>query len=81
MWGAGGDGQRLEESSGFPRWCLVVKNPPVNAGDARDSSSIPGLGRSPGVGNVNPLQYSYLENSIDRGAWRAMVHGAAESWT
>ena len=59
----------------------MVKNPPVNAGDARDSSSIPGLGRSPGVGNVNPLQYSYLENSIDRGAWRAMVQGAAESLT
>ena len=58
---------------------LVIKNPPANAGDARDVSSIPELGRSPGVENVNPLQYSYLENSIDREAWWATVHGAAES--
>ena len=58
---------------------LVVKNPPANTGDARDVSFIPGLGRSPGGGNVNPLQYSYLENSIDRGAWGTTVHGAAES--
>ena len=69
----GGDGQRLEESSGFPRWCLVLKNPPANAGDARDASFIPGLGRSPGVGNVNLLQYSYLENSIEEpGELRSM---------
>ena len=74
-WGWGRDGQRLEES----QVVLVVKNPPANTGDARDASSIPGLGRSPGVGNVNRLQYSYLENSIDRGAWGATVHGAAES--
>ena len=45
----------------------VVKNPPANSGDARDADSTPGLGRSPGVGN--PLQYSCLENSMDRGAW------------
>ena len=44
---------------------LVVKNPPVNAGDIRDAGSIPGLGRSLGEGNGNPLQYSYLENSVD----------------
>ena len=44
----------------------MVKNPPANAGGARDAGSIPGLGRSPGVGNGNPLQYSCLENSIDR---------------
>ena len=74
-WGWGRDGQRLEES----QVVLVVKNPPANTGDARDASSIPGLGRSPGVGNVNRLQYSYLENSIDRGAWGATVHGVAES--
>ena len=49
----------------------VVKNLPANAEDARDSGSIPGLKRSPGVGNSNPLQYSCLENSLDRGAWRA----------
>ena len=48
---------------------LVVKNPPASAGDTRDLGSIPGLGRSPGVGNGNPLQCSYLENSMDRGAW------------
>ena len=55
----------------------VLKNPPVNAGDTRDLGSIPGVGRSPGVGNGNPLQYSCLENSMDRGAWRATVHGVA----
>ena len=46
----------------------VVKNPPANAGDSRDVGLIPGSGRSPGVGNGNPLQYSCLENSMDRGA-------------
>ena len=46
---------------------LVVKSPPVNAGDIRDVGSIPGWGRSPGVGNGYPLQYSCLENSMDRG--------------
>ena len=46
----------------------MVKNPPVNAGDARDMGSIPGSGNSPGVGKGNPLQYSCLENSMDRGA-------------
>ena len=50
---------------------LVVKSPPVNAGDIRDVGSIPGWGRSPGVGNGYPLQYSCLENSMDRGAWRS----------
>ena len=47
----------------------VVKNSPASAGDARDLGSIPGSGRSPGVGNGNLLQYSCLENSLDRGAW------------
>ena len=60
---------------------LVVKNPPANAGDARDACSILGLGRSPGVGNGNLLQYSYLENSMDRGTWLATVHGVAKSQT
>ena len=50
---------------------LVVKNPPANAGDARDVGSIPGLGRPPGEGNGSPLQYSYLEHSKNRGAWWA----------
>ena len=63
---------------GFPS-DAVVKNLPANAGDARDEGSIPGSGRSPGVGNGNPLQYSCLENSVGRGAWRATPHGVAES--
>ena len=50
-----------------------------NAGDARDASLIPGLRRSPGGGNDNPLQFSHLENSMDRGAWRATAHGVAKS--
>ena len=58
---------------------LVVKNPPANAGVERDMGSIPGSRRSPGVGNGNSLQYSCLENPMDRGAWRATVHGVAES--
>ena len=60
---------------------LVVKNPPTNAGDIRDVSSIPGLERSPVGGNGNLLQYSCLENPMDRGAWWATVHGVAESDT
>ena len=55
----------------------VVKNVLANAGDARDMGSLPGSGRSPGVGNGNPLQYSCLKNSMDRGAWWATVHGVA----
>ena len=57
----------------------MVKNPPANEGDNRDKGSIPGSGRSPGGGHGNPLQYSCLENPIDRGAWRATVHRVAES--
>ena len=53
------------------------KESACNAGDA---GLIPALGRSPGEGNGNPLQYSYLENSIDRGAWQATVHGVIKSW-
>ena len=60
---------------------LVVKNPPANAGDARDAGLIPGLGRSPEGGNGNPLLYSCLENSLGRGAWWATVHGATKSQT
>ena len=52
----------------------LVKNPPANAGDTRDGGSIPVSGRSPGVGNGKPLQYSYLANPMDRGAWHATVH-------
>ena len=59
----------------------MVKNPPVNAGDIRDAGLIPRLGRSPGGGYGNPLQYSCLENTMDRGAWWATVHGVSKSQT
>ena len=59
----------------------MVKNLPVNAGDAGDVGSIPGSGRFPGGGNANALQYSCLENSMDRGAWWAIVPGVAKSQT
>ena len=55
----------------------VVKNPPANAGNARDSGSIPGSGRSPGAGNGTLLQYSCLENSMGRGAWWTTLHEVA----
>jgi len=64
---------------GFPRGS-VVKNPPDNAEDA-DEHSISGLGRSPGGGNGNPLQYSCLKNSMHKGAWQATVHGVTKSQT
>ena len=57
------------------------KNPSANAGDFRDPCLIPGSGRSPGAGHGNPLQYPCLENPMDRGAWRATVHGVTKSWT
>ena len=60
---------------------LVVKNPPVSAGDKGDTGWILGLGRYPGEGNGNPLQYSCLENPIDRGTWWATVHRVAQSRT
>ena len=59
----------------------MVKNPPANAGDARDLGSIPGLGKSPGEENGNPLQYSCLGNPMDRGAWWATLHEIMNSWT
>ena len=60
---------------------LVVKSLPADAGNARDVGLIPGLGRSTGVGKGNPLQYSCLEKSMDRGSWWATVHGVPKSQT
>ena len=60
---------------------LVVKNLPANAGDIRDEGSPPGLGRSPGRGHGNALQYSCLGNPMDRGAWKAIVHRVSKSQT
>ena len=59
----------------------MVKNPPAKAGNIRDSGLIPGLGRFPGGGHGNPVQYSSLENPVDRLAWQATVHGVAKSQT
>ena len=59
----------------------MVKNPSANAGEARYTGLILGLGQFPGVGKGNPLHYSCLENSMDRGAWQATVHGVAKSQT
>ena len=65
---------KLQNRSGFPGGS-VVKKQPANAGDV---GSIPGLGRPPGEGNGNPLYYSCLRNSINRGAWQATVHGVTK---
>ena len=59
----------------------MVKNMPANAGDTRGAVLIPGLGRSSEIGLGNPLQYSCLENPMDRRAWQATVHGVAKSQT
>ena len=68
----------LKVLTGLTHVALVVKNPPANAGDLRDTGLIPGLGRSPRGGHGNPLQYSCLENPLDRGAWLAVVFRVAE---
>jgi len=60
---------------------LEVKNLPTNAGDIRDAHLIPGSGRFPGAGHGNPLQYSYVENPTDRGAWQATGHRVTKSQT
>ena len=84
MWHGGCDERhhsRLDfraSCSGASLVAQMVKHPPASAGDP---GSIPGSGRSPGEGNGNPLQYSCLENSMDRGAWQATVHGVAKSRT
>ena len=71
---------KFQRKEGFPGGS-VVKNPPANARDTRDVGLIPGWGRSPGIGNGNPLQYYCLENSMGRGAWEATVHGVTKSQT
>ena len=68
----------VDSTPGFPGGS-VVKNLPANAEAAGNTGTIPGLGRSPGGGNGNPLQYFCLENPMDRGAWQATVHGVAKS--
>ena len=69
------------DNCGASQVVLVLKNPPVNAGDVRDSGLIPGLGRSPGGRHGNQLQYSCLESLMDREAWKAIVHRIAKSRT
>ena len=71
----------LANPIGVSQVALVVKNPPADAGASRDRGSIPESGRSPGVGNGIPLQYSCLENSMDRGVWWAIVHKVAKNQT
>ena len=75
---AQGEREEICVTSQVAHW---VKNSTANAGDTRDAGSIPGSGRSPGEENGNPLQYSCLENPMDRGAWWARVHGVPESDT
>ena len=70
----------IDRSPGFPGG-TVLKNPPAHVGDTGDVGFIPGLGRSPGEGNDYPLQYSCLENPIDRGAWQVTVHRVVKSRT
>ena len=60
---------------------VIVKNPPANAGDIRDTGSIPGWEGYPGEGNGNPLHYSCLENPMDRGDWQDAAHRVTQSWT
>ena len=64
-----------------PQVVVVIKSPPASVGDVTDSGSVPGSGRSPGGGHGSPLQYSCLENPMDRGAWWATVHGVTKSPT
>ena len=71
----------MRDVEGASEVALMVKNLPANAGDIRDTGSILGLGRSSGGGFGNPLQYSCLENPMNRGAWQATVHRIAKSHT
>ena len=71
--------EEVQSSVQLSRWLSGKNNPSANAGDAGDMGSIPGSGRYPRGGNGNPLQYSCLENSMDRGTWWATVHGVSKS--
>ena len=73
--------QLISHNKGASQAARAVKNLPANAGDTRDTGSIPGLGRSPGGGHGNPLQYPCLENPMDTGAWWAIAHRVAKSLT
>ena len=73
--------REVGKTAGASQVALVVKNPPANAGDLRDAGSVPGSGIASGGEHGSPLQYSCLENPIDREAWRATVHGVAKSQT
>ena len=72
---------RFKYTALYTQVVLLVKNPPANSGDVRGTGSIPPLGRSPGAGHSDPLRYSCLENAMDRGAWRVIVHGVAKNQT
>ena len=72
--------EQQESEQGFPGG-PVVKNPPAKAGDTRDAHLLPGSRRSPGTGNDNPLQYSCLENPVDRADRQVTIHGVPQSWT
>ena len=81
-----GGQERLPEQETFDvtyesQMALGVKNLPANAGNIRDTASIPGLERSPGGGHGNPIHYSCLENPMNREAWQATVHRLSKSWT
>ena len=71
---------QLSTVHGLLRW-LSGKEPTANAGDAEDTGSVPGSGRSPGEGNGNPLHYTCLKNPMDRGAWRVTLHGVTKNRT
>ena len=77
--------EELSEAAASPLWGLpggaVVKDPPANAADLGTTGLTSGLGRCSRGANGNPLQYSHLENPMDIGAWQAIVHGVAKSWT
>ena len=77
----GGENREMLVKAWASQVVLIIKNPSANAGDKRDSGLIPGSGRSPGEGNGYPLQYSCLENPMDREAWQTTVHKVTKSWT